>query len=112
MRIRTVQLQGDLARPHPGMKRDPSLAAHRAAVANTLAWAEESVARGDYTDALAWLSVLGAIGESLPGGYEIKRLDWREALVEQQMPQCTARRAERHPRDQLGSRTDAADTAF
>jgi hypothetical protein len=71
-----------------GMSRDPALAAHRAAVANTLTWAEESAARGDYMDALAWLNVLDAIREPLPSDYEIKRLDWRRALVEQPMPQA------------------------
>jgi hypothetical protein len=31
--------------------------------------------------------VLDAIGETLQEAYEIKRLDWRRALVEQSMPQ-------------------------
>ena len=75
---------------HPGMRRDPALVAHRAAVANTLTWAEESAARGDYANALAWLSVLDAIGETLPDEYETKRIDWREARAEQHTPQCTA----------------------
>jgi hypothetical protein len=74
--------------PRSRMRRDPGLAAHRVAVANTLSWAEESAARGDYVNALAWLSVLDAIGETLQESYEIKRLDWRRALVEQSMPQC------------------------
>jgi hypothetical protein len=58
-------------------------------VANTLTWAEESAAREDYVNALAWLGVLDAIRETLPEEYEIKRLDWRRALVEQRMPQCS-----------------------
>jgi len=41
-------------------------------------------------DALAWLSVLDAIGETLPDEYETKRIDWREARAEQHTPQCTA----------------------
>ena len=73
--------------PRSRMRRDPGLAAHRVAGANTLSWAEESAARGDYVNALAWLSVLDAIGETLQESYEIKRLDWRRALVEQSMPQ-------------------------
>lgn len=70
------------------MTRDPTLTPHRVAVANTLGWAEESAARGDYVNALAWLNVLDAIRETLPEAYEIKRLGWRRALIEQHMPQC------------------------
>ena len=76
--------------PRSRMRRDPGLAAHRVAVANTLSWAEESAARGDYVNALAWLSVLDAIRETLPQEYEVKRLDWRRVLVERHGPQCTA----------------------
>ena len=68
--------------PRSRMSRDPWMAAHRAAVANTLTWAEESAARGDYANALAWLSVLDAIRETLQDEYEVKRLDWRRVLVE------------------------------
>ena len=75
--------------PRSRMRPDPGLAAHRVAVANTLTWAEESAARGDYVNALAWLNVLDAIGETLAEPYEIKRLDWRRALLEQHMPQCS-----------------------
>jgi hypothetical protein len=82
------------------------MAAHRAAVANTLAWAEESAARGDYANALAWLSVLDAIRETLREEYEVKRLDWRRVLVERHGPQCTASRTERQPRDRLERRTE------
>jgi len=76
--------------PRSRMSRDPWMAAHRAAVANTLTWAEESAARGDYANALAWLSVLDAIRETLPEEYEVKRLDWRRVLVERHGPQCAA----------------------
>lgn len=76
--------------PRPRVRRDPGLAAHRVAVANTLSWAEESAARGDFVNALAWLNVLDAIRETLPETYENKRLAWRRALVEQHMPQCSA----------------------
>jgi hypothetical protein len=75
--------------PSSRMRRDPAPAAHRAAVANTLTWAEESAASKDYADALDWLNALDAIGETLPEEYEIKRLDWRRALVEQHTPQCS-----------------------
>jgi hypothetical protein len=73
--------------PHSQTRRDPALETHRTAVANTLTWTEESAARGDYVNALAGLNVLDAIRETLPEAYEIKRLDWRRALVEQPMPQ-------------------------
>jgi hypothetical protein len=58
-------------------------------VANTLTWTEESAARGDYVNALAWLTVLDAIRETLPGAEEIKRLDRRQALLEQHPQQCS-----------------------
>ena len=79
----------DAKGPRSRMRRDPGLEAHRIAVANTLSWAEESAGRGDYANALAWLNVLDAIRETLPEAYEIKRLDWRRALIEQHMPQCS-----------------------
>ena len=79
----------DAKGPRSRMRRDPGLEAHRTAVANTLSWAEESAGRGDYVNALAWLNVLDAIRETLPEAYEIKRLDWRRALIEQHMPQCS-----------------------
>ena len=53
---------------------------YRTAVANTLAWAEESAARGDYAEALAWLDVLEAIGDQLIGGYQIKRRAWNSPI--------------------------------
>jgi hypothetical protein len=75
---------------NPSSPSDPGLEAHRAAVANTLSWADESADRGDYVNALAWLNVLDAIRETLPEEYEGKRLDWRHALFEQHTLQCTA----------------------
>jgi hypothetical protein len=78
----------DDKRPCSQMRRGPALEAHRTAVANTLTWAEESAGRGDYVNALAWLNVLDAIRETLPEAYEVKRLDWRRALIEQHTPQC------------------------
>jgi hypothetical protein len=41
-------------------------------------------------DALGWLNVLDAISEPLSSDYDIRRLDWRWALVEQPMPQSAA----------------------
>jgi hypothetical protein len=52
------------------------LTRHQAAVARTLAWADEAAARGDFADALAWLNTLTAIGEPLPARYLLKREDW------------------------------------
>lgn len=74
--------------PRSRMTRGPALDAHRTAVANTLTWAEESAARGDYVNALSWLNV-DAISETLPGADELKRLDWRRALIGQHVPQCS-----------------------
>jgi hypothetical protein len=53
---------------------------HRAAIAVTLTWAEESAARGDYADALSWLDVVEATGDHLLDGYEVKRQAWLGAL--------------------------------
>lgn len=50
---------------------------HRAAVARTLASARESAARGDYADALSWLSMLDAIGQELSDEDEGLRAEWR-----------------------------------
>jgi hypothetical protein len=63
----------------------PAFDAHLAAVARTLTWAEESAARGDHSDALAWMSVLEAIGEDLSGEYATKRRAWRRALAAQRL---------------------------
>ena len=53
---------------------------HRTAIASTLAWAEDSAARGDYADALSWLDVVEATGDRLVDGYALKRELWLEAL--------------------------------
>jgi hypothetical protein len=55
-------------------------AKHRAAVARTLQWADESAERGDYFDALAWLDTVEAIGDELPEIYEIRRGSWSAQL--------------------------------
>ncbi len=57
---------------------DP-VARHRAAVENTLRWADQAAGRGDFRAALAWLAWLDLIGEELPDGYGTKRAAWRSA---------------------------------
>jgi hypothetical protein len=56
-------------------------AKHLAAVARTLQWADESAERGDHFDAIAWLETLEAIGDELPGDYEIRRDSWSAQLA-------------------------------
>ena len=52
------------------------------AVARTLEFAEEAASRGDFSEALAWLETLDAVGRRLPSEYASKRLEWRLALTE------------------------------
>ena len=54
----------------------PRIQHHNAAVARTLAWANEAAARHEYADALSWLAVLDAIGDPLPAGYATKQAAW------------------------------------
>ena len=56
---------------------------HPAAVARTLAWADEAADRGDHHDALAWLAVIEAVDGSLPATYTAKRHAWRRARENQ-----------------------------
>lgn len=49
---------------------------HEAAVARTLANADEAAASGDLDMALSWLSLIEAIGDRLPDRYERKRRSW------------------------------------
>ena len=56
-------------------------AKHRAAVANTLQWADESAERGDHFDALAWLDTVEAIGDELPDVYQNRRNSWSAQLT-------------------------------
>jgi len=60
---------------------------HSAATANTLRWADEAAEREDYEAALGWLSVVEAIGETLPGPYRAKRAMWKVALDTSREPQ-------------------------
>jgi hypothetical protein len=53
---------------------------HQAAVRNSLRLADESAARGDYNDAVAWVQVVEATGEQLPKAYETKRQTWLLAM--------------------------------
>jgi hypothetical protein len=55
------------------------VARHERAVAQTLKWADEAVARGRHADALAWLRTVEAIGDQLPDEYELKRGDWQRS---------------------------------
>ncbi len=50
---------------------------HQAAVAATLALADEAAARADYADALAWLATVEAVGDSLTSAYHAKQRAWR-----------------------------------
>ena len=67
-------------------------AKHLAAVARTLQWADESAERGDHFDAIAWLETLEAIGDELPGVYEIRRDSWSAQLARTRTTDETARR--------------------
>ena len=60
--------------------RNKSEAKHAVAVARSLQWADEAAKRGDHSDALAWLHVIGAIGDELPETYQTKRQAWLLAL--------------------------------
>lgn len=55
---------------------------HLAAVARSLGWAQESAQRGDYADALGWVQVLEAIGDTVPLEFETKREEWLRALAD------------------------------
>jgi hypothetical protein len=64
-------------------KREPhgkGEAKHQAAATRSLRLADESAARGDYNDAVAWVQVLEATGEPLPKAYETKRQTWLLAM--------------------------------
>jgi hypothetical protein len=53
---------------------------HRAAVARSLGWADDSAARGDHAGALGWLQMVEAIGDQLPEAYDTRRRDWLIAI--------------------------------
>ena len=58
-----------------------TLERHRAAVRQTLAWAEEAAAAGDCATAVAWLATIEAIDGKLPAGFEAKRRSWARRLA-------------------------------
>lgn len=64
----------------PSASRTRAGTAHDAAVANSLALADEAARAGDYRGALSWLGVIEAIGERLPAGYHAKRTAWSASL--------------------------------
>jgi hypothetical protein len=53
---------------------------HHAAVANTLAHADDAAREGDFAAALSWLEMLEALNEEIPDAFRIKRHAWTQAL--------------------------------
>lgn len=53
---------------------------HRQAVSNSLSWADQSAAEGDYALAIAWLDIITATGDTLPDPYPARRAGWQGAL--------------------------------
>jgi hypothetical protein len=57
--------------------RPPATPAHhRVAVTQSLSWAEQAAAEGDYSGALSWLATIEAIDGELPSGVDAKRRTW------------------------------------
>ena len=52
---------------------------HAAAVARSLRWADEAAGRADWADALAWIAVVEAGGDTLPDEFRAKRERWLAA---------------------------------
>jgi hypothetical protein len=61
---------------------------HDGGVARLLRLADAAAARGNYSDALAWLRALEAMGHELDSIYESKREGWR-LKVESSRGQCS-----------------------
>lgn len=61
---------------------DPDRSRHERAVANTLSWADQAAAIGEFDEALAWLATLDAIGDPLPEVYAAKRPVWSHACAQ------------------------------
>ncbi len=55
-------------------------ARHRRATLQSLSWAEDDAANGDYVSALQWLAVVDAVDGTLTPDYAAKRERWRELL--------------------------------
>lgn len=66
--------------PRPRATAGRVLDQHRQAVMNTLSWADEAAASGDFTGAIAWLDVITAIGDELPPPYPARRASWQAAM--------------------------------
>jgi hypothetical protein len=49
---------------------------HERAVANTLGFAQDAAARGDFRGALEWLGVMEIVDGGLPPGWERTRAAW------------------------------------
>lgn len=64
-----------------GALAEPGPSRHERAVANTLSWADQAAAYGEYAEALAWLNTLDAIGSPLPEAYAAKRPAWAQACA-------------------------------
>jgi hypothetical protein len=71
--LRIVSPEHPISLPGIGM---PASQQHAVAVARTLRYAVDAAAGGDYTDALAWLATVEAIGDVLPDEYETMRVAW------------------------------------
>jgi GAF domain len=71
---------------------DPGRSKHERAVANTLSWADQAAAYGEYAEALAWLATLDAIGAQLPEVYAAKRPVWARACAERAELNATRKR--------------------
>jgi hypothetical protein len=68
----TAEVRGEIAaarRPRFGS----TFERHRRAVRQTLSWAEEAAAEGDYATALSWLATLEAAEGKLPPGVDARR---------------------------------------
>lgn len=63
---------------------------HHRAVMNTLRWADEAAAAGDFAGAIAWLDVITAMGDELPHPYPDRRAVWQADI------RNTAARHEEH----------------
>ena len=68
---------------------------HERALANTLGFAREAAAKGDFAGALEWLGVVEIVDGALPAGWEQTRALWLRAQTSGERPheQPTAREA-------------------
>lgn len=68
---------------------------HDRAVANTLGFAREAAANGDFAGAIEWLGVVEIVDGALPAGWEQTRASWLRAETsgERSHERATAREA-------------------